>query len=305
MKFTTLIALIGATYATESQEEIDFTALAQDQDQAQELPQADDDDHDDSGDEDQSDDEDDEDDDDDSEGSEESASDEDEHGDAQEEKIDLAQDAGANGSCEVIPAQPEWVLKPRGKHSGCGNRRKRGRGKDVGKHLSLEQCIQKCEEAGPKVCNNIEHGGKYIGHNCRLWSGDCQVGGRRQRRVDSNVYERAPKVVQDTNWTLRWKHSGCNRPDRGAYKDLGHNLSLDECQARCDKAGPKVCNQIEFGRSYIRGACRAWTGECGLAKWVNSDIYVRTDAPIQVNEIGECPKGATTCFTATDGVRYA
>jgi len=38
---------------------------------------------------------------------------------------------------------------------------------------------------------------------------------------------------------------------------------------------------------------------------VNSDIFVRTDAPINVNEIGECPKGATTCFTSTDGVKYA
>ena len=93
MKFTTLIALIGATYATESQEEIDF-ALAEDKDQTWDsLAQSDDEDNDDhggSGDDDKSDD-----DHEDSEGSdgsesEESASDDDDSGDAQVEKIDLA-----------------------------------------------------------------------------------------------------------------------------------------------------------------------------------------------------------------------
>ena len=88
MKFTTLIALIGATYATESQEEIDF-ALAEDKDRTWDsLAQSDDednDDHDGSGDDDHED----------SEGSdgsesEESASDDDDSGDAQVEKIDLA-----------------------------------------------------------------------------------------------------------------------------------------------------------------------------------------------------------------------
>ena len=218
--------------------------------------------------------------------------------------LDLSQVDAANGQCTAIPAQPSWTLKKRGRHSGCGNYRgRRGRMRDVGKHLTLNQCIQKCDEAGPKVCKNIEHGGRRIGYNCRLWSGTCRVGGWRQRRVDSNIYERTQKVVQTTGWTKKWGHSGCRWPHRGRHTDLGHNMSLEQCQAACDKAGKGVCNDLEFGRSYIRGACRAWSGKCGKAEWVNSDIYVRSGPA--VNEIGDCPKKATECFTSSDGTKYA
>ena len=57
--------------------------------------------------------------------------------------------------------------------------------------------------------------------------------------------------------------SGCGTAvGRGAMRDLGQHLSVQECQARCLAAGPSVCHNLEYGRSNIGYNCRAWTGTC-------------------------------------------
>jgi len=72
--------------------------------------------------------------------------------------------------------------------------------------------------------------------------------------------------------------SGCGGAARGAMRDLGTHLSVQECQARCVAAGPSVCNDLEYGRSNIAYNCRAWTGKCApfQAGSFNSSIYIKS-----------------------------
>ena len=72
--------------------------------------------------------------------------------------------------------------------------------------------------------------------------------------------------------------SGCGGAARGAMRDLGQHLSVQECQARCAAAGPAVCNDLEYGRSNINYNCRAWTGTCAPYQVgrFNSSIFVKS-----------------------------
>ena len=56
--------------------------------------------------------------------------------------------------------------------------------RDVGQHLSIQQCMDKCLAAGPQVCANLEYGRSNIGYNCRMWTGTCQY----QPQVNSLIY---------------------------------------------------------------------------------------------------------------------
>ena len=70
-------------------------------------------------------------------------------------------------------------------NSDCNDILLRGTKTEVGSHLTVEQCQQKCIDLGPKVCNNIEYGGEKIEYKCKLWSGTCYP---RLPGYDSIIY---------------------------------------------------------------------------------------------------------------------
>lgn len=81
--------------------------------------------------------------------------------------------------------------------------------------------------------------------------------------------------LQAADWEIQYKKAGCKGASRGQYTIAGHSLSVDDCIAKCDKAGPKVCQSIEFGRSDINYQCNMWSGICEPNEGWNSTIYVR------------------------------
>jgi hypothetical protein len=48
--------------------------------------------------------------------------------------------------------------------------------------------------------------------------------------------------------------------------------------AKCDIAGPNICQTVEFGGSMNNFECIMWSGICTYYKGYNSDIYVQKNS---------------------------
>ena len=123
---------------------------------------------------------------------------------------------------------------------------------DVGTNLSLEKCLDLCQEKGQTVCNNVEYGRSNIQFNCRLWSGTCET--HQFGEFNSDIYIRsnlscptdATLCFQASDGTTYAQYNGLDVNNDKDIKTLTKMTRLgcaDSCQAT------KECRSADFNPS--------------------------------------------------------
>ena len=154
-----------------------------------------------------------------------------------------------------------------------------GNMRQVGRGMSEEQCIARCESLDARYCSMLTNGQCYAGqrfdkicngHDCGCGSGRCY-----QARWDcTNRPQRAR--AQQRGSELCKLVARASVYSGGSIKPLGKASSLEQCERRCARAGVRYCSYWEngsctggnrVGKTCTGRQCGCGNGGCYAARW--------------------------------------